>query len=125
MPDRSHARWTPPYKAGNIGDNSGDAETYQVARKYTHGSQTGDSSDPRNRGRPYDRTSEDRKLEHGAPSRYCNPPGFHGLHGNMAGKNSWQREGGVREVKRRVDAGPRAVPGQPFTKRGSKGTDQN
>lgn len=118
MPHRSHARWKPAFKAGNIGD-ADEFKIPKMARNFPRGTSTGDGMYAENRGRPYaKRDREDAGNERTPPSRYCNPAGFFGLHGNMVGKNWWEKEGGIREVKRQTDGEVFAVRGQPIRSRG-------
>jgi hypothetical protein len=62
---------------------------------------------------PMERSDDDL----GAPSRYCNPAGFVGLHRNVKGRNEWFKSGGQREVKREIhslDGKGYAQKGSPF-----------
>jgi hypothetical protein len=52
---------------------------------------------------PLAKVTEQQDDDTGRLSRYCNPVGFIGLHGEAAGENTWERTGGMREVKRKVD----------------------
>lgn len=49
---------------------------------------------------PMEKTDDDM----GAPSRYCNPAGFAGLHRNEKGRNEFFKSGGQREVKRQIQS---------------------
>lgn len=62
---------------------------------------------------PLGSSSEQADDDTGRLSRYCNPPGFIGLHGEKAGENTWEKTGGMREVKRKVDP-VGAVKGEPM-----------
>ena len=63
---------------------------------------------------PGARVTEEQDDDTGRLSRYCNPVGYIGLHGEEAGANTWERTGGQREVKRGVQKGELAVKGDPF-----------
>ena len=93
MPHRSHKRHRPSIDAGLIGKNV-PAGKPPLA--------------------PYARSPESADDDTGPVSRYCNPNGFIGLHGNIPGEDYWEKTGGIREVKQRTGAGPKAVKGYPF-----------
>jgi hypothetical protein len=63
---------------------------------------------------PLGSADEQKDDDTGRLSRYCNPPGFIGLHGEGAGKNTWEETGGMREVKRRTQAEPGGLKGEPL-----------
>jgi hypothetical protein len=63
---------------------------------------------------PLSKSSEKEDDDTGRLSRYCNPPGFIGLHGEAAGKNTWEETGGMREVKRGVQKFPDGLKGEPL-----------